>query len=825
MSFERSWVALLALVPLLWTAYEWRRTSRRLALALKALSLSAILLALASPRLDFQSSKVAVALLADTSGSSSAADLGRASQISDSFSSAQGSNWLRVIPFARGTRPLDPSENQNPWSLKNTAGEAGRATDIEAAIREGVASLPSGFVPRVVLVSDGKENQGSLVRAAWQARQLGVPIYTYPLPGRAKPPLRLDSFSIPAVAFAGERFPIDLLVSSPKAVTAEIELSAEGRTLGKTQLPLGPGATPVRMHASLDTAGAVDLSVTIRSQEPGELRLDQAIRLRRPKALYITQDPPNVDAHLPNALAAAQFDVDRATDFANHKLTAYQLVVVNNFNLESLRATQKADVEAYVKQGGGLLVLAGERNVYIEGKTVEDALDRTLPAKLAPPRSPEGTALVLIVDKSSSMEGRKIDLARSAAAGVVENLRPVDMVGVLIFDNTFQWAVTMRRAEDRTMIKRLIAGITPDGGTQIAPALTEAFHRIDPVTATYKHIVLLTDGISEEGDSMELARSASQKLVTISTVGLGMDVNRGYLERVATTGGGKSYFLNDPSGLEQILLKDVMEHSGSTSVEKSLPAEVVHNAEILEGVGMESAPKLKGYVRYIAKPSAETILQIDRKEPLLTRWQYGLGRAAVWTSDAKPRWAADWVNWKGYDTFWTNVSRDLLPHAQAGEASVEYDSANGDLVANYRLGRDVEEPAKLPAIFAMGPDGFQKPVLVKKIAAGTFRGRVQIGSRQGLFRVRPLEESSAFPETGLYRPEAEFADYGVDEELLKQVAGFTGGRYQPTAAQVFDAGKQSTPSSMKLWPGLLGAAIMLSLAELVMRKWKGVISS
>ncbi len=61
---------------------------------------------------------------------------------------------------------------------------------------------------------------------------------------------------------------------------------------------------------------------------------------------------------------------------------------------------------------------------------------------------------------------------------MVDNLRPIDMVGVLIFDNSFQWAVPMRRAEDRTLIKRLISGITPDGGTQIAPALTEAYRKI-----------------------------------------------------------------------------------------------------------------------------------------------------------------------------------------------------------------------------------------------------------------------------------------------------------------------------------------------------------
>ncbi len=368
-------------------------------------------------------------------------------------------------------------------------------------------------------------------------------------------------------------------------------------------------------------------------------------------------------------------------------LADYQLVVLNNLDMESLPAARKDEIEKFVQQGGGLLVIAGERNIYAENKKVEDALDRTLPAKLAPPRSPEGTAVVLIIDKSSSMEGKKIELARQAAIGVVENLRPIDLVGVLIFDNSFQWDVPIRHAEDKVLIKRLISGIVPDGGTQIAPALTEAYRKVLPTHATFKHIVLLTDGISEEGDSLDLSKEALAQHVTISTVGLGQDVNRAYLEKVAATAGGKSYFLNDPSGLEQIVLKDVMEHTGSTAIEKTLRPFVAKNAEILDGVGIDTAPPLKGYVRFISKPTADTILKVDEEDPLLVRWQYGLGRAVVFTSDAKSRWAADWVTWKGFDKLWTNTFRDLLPHAESGEAKAEYDSSSGDLVVNYHLGR------------------------------------------------------------------------------------------------------------------------------------------
>jgi len=823
-TFDRTWVLAIAWLPLAWILFEWRRTARKLGLVLKAACFTSILLALAEPRMILQETKVALAVLVDTSASSSAADLQRASQLAQTMSDARGRHWMKVVPFARSTRDLTSAEQQGNLKLTSTTGEAGRATDLEAAVREAIASLPSGMVPRVALISDGRENRGSIARAAWQAQQLGIPIDTFALAGHPEPALRLESVSLPSIAFTGEQFPIDVTVSSPSAGPAQVELSAEGKPLGQTQVNFSRGENPLRLHASLNTPGALDISVAIRAASLGEVHFDQAVTLRKPKVLYVSQDPADQDWHLSATLAAAQFDVTRVKDPGDVHLNDYQLTIFNNWDLEAIPPAGKQAIEQYVQQGGGLLVIGGERNLYKEDKKVEDALDRTLPAKLAPPRSPEGTAVVLIIDKSSSMEGRKMELARVAAIGVVENLRPIDQVGVLIFDNSFEWAVPIRRAEDKATIKRLISGITPDGGTQIAPALTEAFRRIRPVMATYKHIVLLTDGISEEGDSLGLAKEAEAQKITISTVGLGQDVNRGYLERVATSAGGKSYFLTEPQGLEQILLRDVLEHTGSTTVERPLNAEVLKHAEILNDVGMETAPALKGYVRFISKPTAETILQLDRHDPLLARWQYGLGRSAVFTSDAKARWAADWVTWKGYDKFWTNLCRDLLPRAQGGEASIEYDSANGDLVTEYRLGRGVPEPEQIPDIYAFGPDGFQQPVPVKKIAAGTFRGRLPIGQRQGLFRVRPVQESRAFPEAGLYRPEAELAEYGSNEALLKQVAEFTGGRFQPDPASVYSGGGRSIASSLQLWPGLLGLAVLLSLAELVMRKWKGVMT-
>ena len=405
------------------------------------------------------------------------------------------------------------------------------------------------------------------------------------------------------------------------------------------------------------------------------------------------------------ALEANQFQVNRSTGGIPDKLDDFQLIVINNWDMESIPAARKTALEDFVKKGGGLAWIAGEHNIYVDKKgQEEDPLERSLPAKIAPPRSPEGTAVVLIIDKSSSMEGRKIELARLAAIGVVENLRPIDSVGVLIFDNSFQWAVPIRRADDRPAIKKLISGITPDGGTQIAPALTEAYQRILPQTAIYKHIVLLTDGISEEGDSMTLTREALNNHVTISTVGLGQDVNRAFLEKVASSAQGKSYFLNDPQGLEQILLRDVEEHTGNTAVEKNIQPKVLKQAEILEGVGIDSAPALRGYVRFQSRPTSDVILEADRGDPLLVRWQYGLGRSAVFTSDAKNRWAVNWVDWPGFDRLWANIFRDLLPHAPESETAADFDRAGNELVVDYRLSHNVPDPDEDPRYLRHGAE-------------------------------------------------------------------------------------------------------------------------
>ena len=823
MSFVHPWALLLTLAPAVWIGWVWRRAPNRRRLLLKTLSLLAIALAYAEPTIKIPESRTGLVVLCDISNSITDNEAKRASSLIGQMGSHKGRNWMGVVPFASEPRVLHGDDIRAQLPLLRAGARDEKTTDLESAITASMAVIPEGYIPKVVLMSDGNEGEGSAARAVSEIQELEIPVDTIPLSVQPNSELQLVNFSIPEQAYANEQIPIDLTIFSSKQTSANVELSADGKSLGNSRFQLQSGINKIRIHARVRSNGPTSVSGRIYGQATQDLTFGGAMELQRAKVLYISGDAPGPDSNLLAAFSSADYELTRSKPDFLQDLKNFQLVVLNNLDLDSIPKAAKGRLAQYVEKGGGLLLIGGERQAYKDSGQM-DALDRILPAKLAPPRKPEGMCVGLIIDKSSSMEGKKIELARLSAVGVVDHLKPTDTIGVLMFDNSFQWAVPMRHAEDKSLIKRLISGITPDGGTQIAPALAEAYRRVLLSGAAYKHIVLLTDGISEEGDSIDLAKEAAQHDVTISTVGLGQDVNRSYLERIAAMSGGKTYFLNDPQGLEQILLKDVLDYSGSTAVEKSLTPIVQSDAEILEGIDMRSAPALKGYVRFESRPTSQTILTIDKskKDPLYVRWQYGLGRVGVFTSDAKSRWAESWVAWPGFDKFWINVSHDLLSRTNEGEARADYDSANGRLLVSYRLGPDIDTSGSAPPVFVFGPSGLELPMNITMAAPGLYKGSVYVGQRTGLFRIRPAMESKAFPELSYYRPDEETSVRGTNESLLREIAASTGGRFNPDMTSIFRASDKPMVKAWPLWPGLLGLAILLTVAELVVRKWGGL---
>jgi Ca-activated chloride channel homolog len=815
MEFEYPWALLL--LPLIagWAFWEWRNGSRIPHLWLRTAVVLSIALALASPVWELPDSSVHVVALADISDSVGEEGLAETQRIIQRLEREGGARHLTVLPFGNRVLPADGTALPPPAARLNVAG----GTNIEAAMRHGLAALPARSIPRLVLISDGLENAGSMLRATWKARALGIPVHVYGLPGRPVSQLLIRNLEFPDRVWSGERFPLRMTVETPTATRARVEITVDGKRIGLSEVNLEAGLNPLLLTLSVQSEGTSALRADVSADGLGSINKSGAITFRRPRAIFVTSTSREEDANLLNILSESAFQV-RVTDGVPSDLDETQLLVLNNQDMEAYPEPLKERIEQYVTAGGGLLVVAGERNVYVEKApdVPEDALARTLPAKLAPPQSEEGTAVVLIIDKSSSMEGRKMQLARVATIGVIDHLRDQDMVGVLIFDNSHQWAVPIRKAESRTMIKRLVSGIMADGGTQIAPALEEAYRRIYPVKASFKHIVLLTDGISEEGDSINLASEAQRNQVTISTVGLGRDVNRNYLQKVADTAGGSAYFVEDANMLQQIMLKDVMDYTGSTAIEGVIKAQQVRQSELLDGVNIASAPPLGGFVKFEAKPSADLLLTVDREDaPLLARWQYGLGRAAVFTSDAKGRWASEWLTWDGYDRLWANLARDLLPRSQPREATIRFDEDREMLLAEYRTG-SASRTQRVPDLFLFGPENYRMPLRAEQVTPGLVRVEAPTGERRGLFRIRPVEDLPDFPELGYYVEEEEVNDFGNDERLLQEVATYTGGSYNPPPGSVFDPGNVRFQSATVLWPFLIALAIFLQLLELFLRK-------
>ena len=340
----------------------------------------------------------------------------------------------------------------------------------------------------------------------------------------------------------------------------------------------------------------------------------------------------------------------------------------------------------------------------------------------------------------------------------------------------------------------------------------------------YKHIVLLTDGISEEGDSMTLTREASTNHVTISTVGLGQDVNRAFLEKVATIAEGKSYFLNDPSGLEQILLRDVEEHTGVTAVEKAITAE---GRQAGGDSGGRGDGKRARTARLRALPAAAHVGHHPDGRPrrsAAVRWQYGLGRAAVFTSDAKNRWAANWVTVAGLRPL---LGEHLPRPAAARHAQRDYrrfrPRQSNELVVDYRLSRNVEEPADGARHFRAGPERLPRAAEGGQGRRGTLSRAARDRAEPGTVPHPSAGRFARLPGGRLLPPGRR--DAGVRQQ--RPVAAPDRGVHRRALQSVRPGSRSTRPAGASARRWNCGRACWrwrccsISL-ELIMRKWKGV---
>jgi uncharacterized protein YegL len=275
-------------------------------------------------------------------------------------------------------------------------------------------------------------------------------------------------------------------------------------------------------------------------------------------------------------------------------------------------------------------------------------------------------ALVLVIDKSGSMEGEKMVMCRQAAAEAVRVLGANDHIGVVAFDGAAQTVVPIQQVQDRREgIGRRIGRLAAGGGTDMYPGMRQGFLQLQSVEAAVKHMILLTDGQTQAGDFENLTRALRRANVTVSAVAVGSDADRNLLSNIASQGGGKFYHVTSPRAIPRIFVKEAMRVSKPLVYEREegFSPQMVFPHEILSGME-EPFPPITGFVLTDVKTSP--LVEVALRSPLpaeeqsstvLASWQYGLGRFVVLTTDAGSRWASSWTQWENYDALFTQIVR------------------------------------------------------------------------------------------------------------------------------------------------------------------------
>ncbi|MEP7137063.1 MAG: VWA domain-containing protein [Chloroflexota bacterium] len=165
----------------------------------------------------------------------------------------------------------------------------------------------------------------------------------------------------------------------------------------------------------------------------------------------------------------------------------------------------------------------------------------------------------LVLDRSTSMKGEKMDVVKSTAIQVLRNLRPQDILSVVTFSDRAEVIIPAAYHQDRTRLEARIQMIQPSGATEIYQGLEagvkEVMRSLD--SKRINHIVLLTDGhtYGDEQQCLELASKIAERGIGISAMGIGQEWNDIFLDILATRTGGSSAFIFEPKDIKRLLLE------------------------------------------------------------------------------------------------------------------------------------------------------------------------------------------------------------------------------------------------------------------------------
>jgi Ca-activated chloride channel family protein len=185
-------------------------------------------------------------------------------------------------------------------------------------------------------------------------------------------------------------------------------------------------------------------------------------------------------------------------------------------------------------------------------------LDIETPAEeRAAPSPPLNVCLVL--DRSTSMKGEKMDMVKATAIQVLRNLRQQDIFSVVAFSDRAEVVIPASYHQERARLEAKIQMIQPSGGTEIYQGLEAGAKEVmrSNDSKRINHIVLLTDGqtYGDEQQCLALAAKLAENGVGISAMGIGKEWNDIFLDVLATRTGGSSAYIAQPQDIKRLLLE------------------------------------------------------------------------------------------------------------------------------------------------------------------------------------------------------------------------------------------------------------------------------
>jgi Ca-activated chloride channel family protein len=213
------------------------------------------------------------------------------------------------------------------------------------------------------------------------------------------------------------------------------------------------------------------------------------------------------------------------------------------------------------------LKLEPERGFLLAGSPQEVVVKIDLTAaghKNKVKRTPLNLAVVL--DRSGSMTGAKIEKARQAAMGLVDQLAPGDLFSLIAYSDFAEVLVPAQELEDKEAVKSRISRIRPGGSTALYAGVELGATQIQRHLSSRKinRVILLSDGLANVGPSStqelrQLGHALCERGISVSTIGVGDDYNEDLMAGLAEASDANYYYVKDTERLPGIFAKELGE--------------------------------------------------------------------------------------------------------------------------------------------------------------------------------------------------------------------------------------------------------------------------